>query len=122
MPLQISAFPAQPALIQTVTLGDQQLRLRLTWRQRMQAWYLDLEDLAGARLLSGARLSAGWGPGAGLMRGVPGWPGGILYVRGTDDMGRRALGSGMILEWFSDAELQAAAPAPTSDGVTVVLP
>lgn len=122
MPLKISTFPSQPDSIQTVTLGTITVRIRLTWRQRCQAWYLDLEGLDGSRILSGARLSPGWGPGAGLLRGVAGAPSGLFYVRGNDGYLRGDLGSGLILEWFSPEELAAAAPAAAADsGIRVVL-
>jgi hypothetical protein len=122
MPLQISTFPNQPSSLQTVTLGGVSVRLRLTWRQRMQAWYLDMESLSGTPMLSGARLSPGWGPGAGLMQGVAGAPDGIFYVRGQDGYSRMDLGVNLILEWVSRAELEGAAPASsTNDGLTVTL-
>lgn len=120
MPLQISTFPAQPSSLQTVTLGNTSVRLRLTWRQRMQAWYLDMEALDGTPLLSGSRLSPGWGPGAGVLKNVVGAPDGMFYVRGRDGYSRMDLGTNLMLEWFSRAELLAAAPASTvGDGLTV---
>ena len=122
MPLKISTFPAQPESIQTVALGGVSVRIRLIWRQRCQAWYLDLEGLDGARILSGARLSPGWGPGVGQLRGVAGAPPGMFFVSGNEGYLRGDLGKGLILEWFSDAELAAFAPATTvKTGISVVL-
>ena len=65
MSVRISTFPTQPAAIQTVTLDDVSFRLRLTYRYRCAAWYLDLWTLDMAPLLLGQRLSPGWMPNAG---------------------------------------------------------
>lgn len=109
MSVQIATFAAQPAAIQSVTLDGVQFRLRLTYRYRCAAWYLDLWTLDMTPLLLGQRLAAGWSPTAGydLVDGPDGW----LYVRGADGYDRADLGSGLVLLYFSQAEMEAAAAA-----------
>lgn len=120
MPLQISTFHALPASIQTVTLDGVQYRLRLTWRHRCRAWFMDLLALDESPLVLGRRLSAGWAPNVGMV--LTGGPPGLFFVRGGDGYERADLGTNLSLMYYSQAELQdAAAVAVASDGLTVEL-
>lgn len=120
MSVQIAAFPAQPAAIQSVTLDGVTFRLRLTYRYRCAGWYLDLWTLEGTPLLLSQRLSAGWSPTAGydLVDGPDGW----FYVRGADGYARDDLGGPLVLVYFSRAEMETAAAAvETIDPVVIDL-
>lgn len=120
MPLQLSTFPALPATTQTVTLDGAQYRVRLTWRHRCRAWYMDLLALDETPLVLGRRLSPGWSPNMGMV--LDAGPPGLFFVRGSDDYARADLGTNLVLMYYSQAELQAvAAAAATSDGLTVTL-
>jgi len=43
-----------------LTLGDAVYTLTITYRERTDGWYLDVDDADGERLLSGKRLAADW--------------------------------------------------------------
>lgn len=109
MGVQLSTFPALPASIQTVTLEDEQFRVRLTWRHRCQAWYMDLYALDETPLLLGRRLSAGWSPNAGLV--IENGPAGYFLVRGLDDYAREDLGANLRLLYYTSDEVAAVASA-----------
>jgi hypothetical protein len=113
MGLELATFPALPAHVQTVTLDGVQFRLRLTWRRRCQAWYLDLWTLAGTALALGRRLSPGWMPLLGLV--LEDGPDGYLLVRGEDGYTRDQLGEDVQLVYYSRAEMQAAQAAAAAD-------
>jgi hypothetical protein len=106
MSVRIATFPTQPAAIQTATLDGVSFRLRLTYRYRCAAWYLDLWTLDMAPLLLGQRLSPGWMPNAGY--DLPDGPDGFLFVSGADGYARDDLGGGIVLRYYSRAELAAA--------------
>lgn len=118
MGVEISTFPTLPASLQTVTLEGAQYQLRLTWRHRCQAWYLDLFTLAGVPLVLGRRLSPGWSPTMGLV--IEDGPGGYLYVRGRDSYAREDLGATLRLLYYTAAEVAAVAEASDA-GVAVDL-
>lgn len=130
----VSAFPSVPSTIQTVTLGEQQYRLRLTWRRRLQGWYMDLYTLAGDPLALGRRLSPGWSPLLGIVLDEETAPDGHFVVRGLDDYLREDLGEGLTLAFYTTEELEAAQAAaeaaaaadrdgePDPESVTVTFP
>lgn len=121
MPSIIATFPAIARTIQTVTIGESQYRLGLTWRERTASWYLDLAALDGTPLALGVRLSAGWAPLAGLLI-EDGPSGGMLYVRGLDGYARADLGDGLRLLWYTDAEIEAARAADDDAPIIVIAP
>lgn len=83
---QIAAFPEEPQHTMTITWGDKQVRLRLTWRNRTGSWYLDIFELddgeeAGPAIVRGRRISPRWLPLLGLRPvGLPVDP--ILLIDG----------------------------------------
>ena len=120
MSVSLRAFPTQPATIQTVSLDGVSFRVRLTYRYRLSAWYLDLWTLDMTPLLLGQRLSAGWSPTAGY--DLPDGPNGYLYVSGLDGYARDDLGAGLQLLYFTRAEMaDAAALLPAEAPVVVTL-
>lgn len=72
---------------------------------------MDLMALDGTPLVSGRRLSAGWSPLAGLV--VEDGPPGMFFARGGDGYAQTDLGRSLVLMYYSQAEMQAAAAAST---------
>ena len=119
MAQRVRSFPDLPQHTQTVTLGDAQYRLRLTWRERPAAWYLDILALDDTLIVAGRRLSPQFSPTLGFV--LESGPDGLLYVRGTfDPYPRQALGQTIDLFRFADSELTDPDP-PADDGVVVTL-
>lgn len=116
-----TAFPAQPSFGQSVTLGETQFGLTLTWRHRLQAWYADLFAANGDAIWLGQRVSPGWALGLGV--NAEGRPDGTVFVRGPSDYNRSDLGTTVEIVFYSAAELAAAAVATVDeDAVTVTIP
>jgi hypothetical protein len=101
----LTTFRDQPCHKQTVTLGGVQFQVRLTWRRRCGAWYLDLWAQDGTALALGRRISPGWGPLLGLS--IPNGPAGYLFVRGSDPYGRDALGDDVRIAFYTTEEIAA---------------
>lgn len=100
MPQRIQTYPNLRQHSQAVTLSGQSYRLRLTWRQRNQGWYLDLYEDDNTPLLLGRRLSPGWSPDA-RTRVLPG----LLYVKGPSPYDRSHLGGRLTLLYYEPEEL-----------------
>lgn len=108
----------QPALAQhrqTVALGDALYDVRLTWRARLGAWYLDLYDADGALLVGERRVEPGWGPLWGLA--IEGAPTIALVVIGPTPYRREDLGGALQILLVGADELPEIAAA--DDGITV---
>lgn len=114
---RIATFSAQADTTQTVTLGGVQYRLRLAWRDRPRAWYMDLSTAAGVGIVAGRRMAAGWCPLAGLSSEAA--PDGYLYVRGVDGYARDDLGGGLQVLYYGADEV--ARSGATDLGLTVTL-
>ena len=99
----IQVFPELPAHLQSITLGETQFSLRLTWRERTRAWYVDLLAANGTPIMQGQRVSPGWAIGAGL-RPV-GRPDGVLLIRGPAVYNREDLGGTVELVFYPTNEL-----------------
>lgn len=108
----VRGFPDLPSHVQTLTLGGAQYQARLTWRERVAGWYLDLYLLDGTEVALGCRLSPGGLPvqDLSLARVL----GGVLIVRGLDGYARGDLGTELELVFYADAELPAE-PVPDSN-------
>ena len=103
---QILTTPSDlPQYTQSLALGETRYLLRLTWRERLGAWYADLWTVAGVEVWLGQRVSPDWAIGAGL---VPeNKPAGLLLVRGPAEPERTDLGASLRLVFYSDDELPA---------------
>ena len=110
-------FPAQADTIQTVTLDDVQYRVRLYWRDRLAAWYLDLSLLDGTALALGRRVSTQWSPIANIKR--EGMPPGYLLVKGPAEYERAQFGGDVEIVYYSADEVTRA--TPEDFGITVDL-
>jgi uncharacterized protein YigE (DUF2233 family) len=99
----IATFPGQADTVQAVTLDGTQFLLRLYWRDRLAAWYLDLSELDETPVLLGRRLSTGWAPLAGVK--VENRPDGYLFVRGPAEYVRGQLGVDVHLSYYSRDEV-----------------
>lgn len=77
-----------PSQSQTVTLDGVVYQVRVTYRRRLSAWYLDLLTQSGDPLIMGRRLTPGWSPLSGR-RAVVGGPDAVLYVSDIADPYRR---------------------------------
>lgn len=97
----LPAFPNIPQHVMTLTLGGRTYRYRRTYRARMGAWYIDIEDKDGEPIVSGRRLCGEWAPLTGLAVDFDG----ILYVRGPDPHRREDLGSDLREIFISPEEL-----------------
>ena len=113
----LATFPAQNDNIYTVTLGASQYRLRLYWRDRLAAWYLDLSLLDGTALALGRRVSTQWSPIANIKR--EGMPPGYLLVKGPAEYERMQLGTDVELAYYSANEVTRA--EAEDFGITVTL-
>lgn len=101
----LNTFPLIPSHTQTVKLGGTVFRLRLTWRDRNEAWYVDLFERDGTPIRYGKRLSAEWVPLNEVMNPRED---GMIYVVGPGNYDRDDLGDTLTLEYLSPAELNAA--------------
>ncbi len=122
MPLRLPVLAGFPAHRYTIQIGPTTVVVRLVWRDRPAAWYLDIYDQDGVTPLSlGRRLSPGWGPLLGLGARLPDL-GGVIIVGGADPYRQADVGPGLPVEvlWFSDAEIAALAPAVDPDAAVVV--
>lgn len=107
MAVKLPLFSDLPAQRYTIALEGVQYEVRLVWRERTGAWYLDLADQQGAWLLRGRRLSPGSSLNLGLITDGP--PGALTAV-GADPYAQ-----GELELWYLDAaELAAAAVDPTA--------
>lgn len=103
MALELKVYQELPQHTQTVTLEGVQYRLRLTWFERLQAWYLDLYQLDETPIALGRRVTPEWAP---LARLLPvGKPTGELYVRGPDPYRRDELGPLVLLRYYTADEI-----------------
>jgi hypothetical protein len=108
----------QPALAQsrqTVALGAALYDVRLTWRERLRGWYLDLYDAAGVLLVGERRVEPGSGPLWGLA--IEGAPTVALVVIGPTPYRREDLGGALQIMIVGVDELPLTAAA--DDGITV---
>lgn len=111
----------RPRRIRNVQLDDTVYRLRLTWSARRGSWYMDLLTLDGTVIMSGRRISPG---GVPIPSGVPGAPGGIFFVTGTEDPYKQTdLGTSMELYYVPEdevAEFVAEADAEAESEISVL--
>lgn len=119
MPQIISTRQERPRDTQTVTLGDAQFRIRLTWRGRpgVAAWYFDLFALDSTPLVLGVRISPGWSPLGFLQK--EGLPDGQIMVDGPEPYTREMLGGELLLTFYTTAEIAAEADAPVEPTLRV---
>lgn len=92
----LATFPAQPQFTEEVALGDVRVRIQFTWRERMQAWYVDLFDVDENALIRGQRLSEGWIPLEGYA--IPGLDREtLIVVQGPSPYVREDLGARLMV-------------------------
>lgn len=111
----VTVYPDLPSFKQSLTLGGTRYRLRLTWKERLGAWYGDLYLISGVAVWLGQRVSSSWAMAFGLSAESD--PEGMLYVRGPAEYRREDLGESLRLVFYADADLPTATVA--SSGVTV---
>jgi hypothetical protein len=102
MPRPLNTFQQIPAHTQTVTLGDTVYRLRLIWRDRLDAWYADLFEQDGTPIRTGKRVSAEWVLFHGEMEAKED---GMIYVYGPDDYDRNDLGENLLILYVPKDEI-----------------
>lgn len=110
----LATFQAQPDTTQTVTLGDEQVRIRVYYRARLGAWYVDFLTLDDTAIATGRRVSPGWDLLTGLLGGVPA---GHLFVQGSDPYTREMLGERVNLVYYTADEI----PDPEASTLLVVV-
>lgn len=118
----LHTFPQFAQFSLTSQLGPTKLRLRMTYRERLQSWYLDVYTLDGLPLLLGRRLSPLWSPMFGavaLMETI----GGFLLTKGVENYRQDDLGRTLFLWYVSFADLQILAgnePDPLKPTITIL--
>lgn len=137
---QLAAFVDQPQHLQTITWGDAaaggvQVRVRLTWRERVAAWYLDLFEPAGVAeagtasavgppIVLGRRVSPRFAPLLGLvLEGLPSPREAFAFVDApirSDPYLRSDLGEVVRLLLLDDAEIAAALATLVPDPETAI--
>ncbi len=120
---QYTLFPDLPQHTITTTWGDRQVKIRLTFRDRMSSWYLDIFELDDTPIVFGRRVSPQFAPLLGLAFGGEQLPRDreLLIDGPSDPYERSELGEIVSLILVSDAELAAIAPPPTDFDITVTL-
>ncbi len=114
----VTTYADLPQHLQSLTLGDTQHRLRLSWQDRTNAWYADLLTLSGTPIFLGQRVSTGWALGLGLT--PENRPAGELFVRGPPEYDREDLGGTVLVVFYPDDEIPVTEVA--DDGLTVTVP
>lgn len=100
---RLAADPSLAQQRQTVTLGDALYEVRLTWRERLRGWYLDLYDAGGTLLVPRRRIEPGWGPLYWLA--FEGSPTAVLAVIGPSPYRREDLGGALQVMVVSSSEV-----------------
>lgn len=103
MPLQLPTRGDVLRYRRRYSLDGVTITLRLAWRQRSGAWYVDVLDGRDEPIVVGQRLS----PSAPLAPDAtaPGLPPGQLWVTGPDRYGREQLGTDVQIVYLTAAEL-----------------
>jgi len=112
-----TAYPELPSFIQSLSLGEEQYRMRLTWRARLGAWYADLYKLDGAPVILGQAVRSRWALGFGL--NPIDAPSGVFLFSGPDEYRRKDLGNTLQLVFYSDDELPEV--VEDDDGLTITV-
>lgn len=102
MPRPLNTFSDLPCHTQTVTLGGTVYRLRLTWRERLDAWYAGLYEQDGTPVRVGKRVSAEW---VLFHREMEATEDGMIYVYGRDNYARDDLGEGLLILYVPKDEI-----------------
>lgn len=105
MATKINAIPnpAAYSLLSTVGGSDAVYKLRFCWRDRQNAWYVDLYGPDGERVLVGRRLSPRSTPWSNFV--IDGLPDALVYCSGPDQYVKTDLGTALNLLCISEAEL-----------------
>lgn len=114
----LHSFQQLPAHTQTVVLLPEQFVVRLVFRQRTGAWYMDLSTVDGVPLVLGRRLSVDWSPLLGLV--IEDAPVGLWFVRGPDRYVREDLGTDLLLIFYLLSDLPAAVVDPDAPRVVLL--
>lgn len=117
MGLILPAFPEIPCHSFTVTLGEAQYNIRMTWRDRTQSWYMDLYDVENNPLALGKRLAPGWAPLAGTLRDPEG---GYFYVSGEDGYKQEDLGKTLQVIFYTMEEIGERQPNSLVKSVEII--
>lgn len=116
-------FPENPSNTSIQTWGDRQVRLRMTYRERMSAWYMDLFDADGVALAVGRRVSPSYAPLLGL--GLEGFnlPRGrfLIFVGPVDPYAKEALSDTLDGILLTQEEVDAAQSDTGTFETTIVL-
>jgi hypothetical protein len=119
-------IPLTPSLLRYQTrqqVDGVELIYDLQWRERVQSWYLSVLLPNETPIITGRRIVSNWSP---LLRFVSSsLPDGLyLVVRQGDsdqDPGRDELGTNVLLQFMTRAELDALPPAPNVNAVARVV-
>lgn len=101
----IVGFPDAAQHILTTDLSGVMYQVRMTWSERLDAWYVDLLTRTGDPLILGRRMSAGWTPWQGVV--LEGLPSGVVLIRGQDNYARDDLGDSVRLVSYDESTLDA---------------
>jgi hypothetical protein len=97
MPARLNLSGNKPAIDSTLTIGDTTYDVSLRWNWRAGDWRISLRrqdtgeyDVVSRRLSPGGEINV---------------PGGVLATYGPDPYDRRALGSTLTVQFYTDAEI-----------------
>ena len=119
-------IPLSPALLRYQTrqqVDGVELIYDLQWRERVQSWYLSVLLPNETPLITGRRIVANWSP---LLRFVSdALPDGLYLVvrqgESDEDPGRDELGTSVLFQFMTRAELDALPPAVNPNAVARVV-
>jgi hypothetical protein len=107
MAITFQLFPSQAQDTSTQSWVDRQIRMRLTWRERTGAWYVDLFELDDTPIVFGRRISPSFFPLLGLGFEGESLPRDqVLFVAGpTDPYERDTLADTLVVSLVSQSEI-----------------
>lgn len=106
MPARINARPSRTDHRLRPTIGGVEVEVRLVWRERLGAWFMDVSDATGAPLLQGKRVTPATEPWRAIIGEDTGGPqGGALVVVGRDPYYRSDLNAGVDLLYLRADEV-----------------
>ena len=119
-------IPLTPSLLRYQTrqqVDGVELIYDLQWRERVQSWYLSVLLPNETPLITGRRVVSNWSP---MLRFVSSsLPDGLYLVArqgdSDEDPGRDELGTSVLFQFLTRAELNALPPAPNVNAVTRVV-
>lgn len=100
MPITVPLTSRRPSYTQSVDLDGERWLMKISWRPRLHAWYVNLYNRNGEPVMLGRPILAGRQLNFSVLDGPPG----VLIAVGQDP-GRTNLGEACRLLYYSEDEL-----------------